>query len=388
MAKFDYLDEQLRRSESDGLLRRLRSVSSGADTLVTVDSSGRRLVNFSSNNYLNLAADPLVIEAACAAVRKWGFGASASRLICGTAPPHMQAEAEFAAFFRKEAALLFTSGWTANEAALGSLPQRGDLVLMDKADHASIIDAAAASPADFRTYRRGDLARLRRLLESTRYRRKFIVTESIFSMDGDCADLAALVELKKAHDAFLVVDEAHSVGCIGPTGAGLAEAQGLLDDVDIVVAPLGKAFGTAGAIIAAERVVIEYLVNRARPFIFTTAPPPANCAAALAALKIVRDEPDRRIRLADKAAFLRSTLAQRGLDTGGSSTHIIPVMIDDPQKTLRAAERLLEEGFLLVAIRPPTVQQGTSRLRISVQAAHTQDHLEALADALARVLHD
>ncbi len=367
-----------------GLLRHLRCAGLTSDTMIRMD--GRELVNLSSNDYLNLAADVRVVKAACEAAGKWGFGASASRLICGTRGPHEDLEAEFAAFFGKEAALSFTSGWTANQAILTSLPQKGDLIAMDKADHASILDAAAASKADFRTYRRGDYVRLGKLLESTRYDRKFIVTESIFSMDGDCANLASLVELKKAYDAILVVDEAHSAGCMGRTGAGLAEDMGMLEHVDIVAAPLGKAFGAAGAVVATQKTVVDYLVNTARPFIYTTAPPPASCAAALAALEIVRSEPQRRRRLAENASYLRNRLMGQGLNIGNSSSHIIPVVTGKPQETVEAAEKLVQRGFLVVAIRPPTVPRGASRLRISVQNGHTVDQLDAFADALVEVL--
>jgi len=205
-------------------------------------------------------------------------------------------------------------------------------------------------------------------------------------MDGDSTDLAKLVELKRACGAVLIVDEAHSAGCMGPTGAGLAEALGLLADVDLLIAPLGKAFGAAGAIVAAEKVVIDYLINKARPFIYTTAPPPANCAAALAALEVVRSEPQRRQELSENAAYLRKRLTAQGLNIGKSSTYIIPVIIGDSHDALAAADGLFEKGFLLVAIRPPTVPPNTARLRISVQAGHSRDQLDALADALTEVL--
>ncbi|MBE0537982.1 MAG: 8-amino-7-oxononanoate synthase [Phycisphaerae bacterium] len=386
MTNFAFVYNQLKELEADKLLRKLCCMTPAQGAAVSRNSSSRRLVNFSSNDYLNLACDGRVVDAGCEAIRRWGFGASASRLICGTMEPHVALEREFAAFFRKEAALLFTSGWTANEAILRALPRKGDLILMDKADHASIIDAAAASEAEFRTFRRDDLSRLNRLLEKTKYNRKFIVTESIFSMDGDSADLAPLVNLKKAHDAILIVDEAHSAGCMGATGAGLAEELGLLADIDILVAPLGKAFGAAGAVVAAERAVVDYLVNTARPFIYTTAPPPANSAAALAALEIVRSEPQRRRQLSENASYLRRRLTGKSLNIGNSMSHIVPVIIGEPHSALTAAERLCEKGFLLVAIRPPTVPPGTARLRISVQASHTREQFDALAEGLADVL--
>ena len=257
---------------------------------------------------------------------------------------------------------------------------------MDKADHASIIDAAKAGEATFRTWRRDNPDRLRKLLAGGDYRRRFIVTESVFSMDGDTADLELLVELKNEHDAILIVDEAHSAGCMGPTGAGLAEERGLLSQVDIMIAPLGKAFGAAGAMVAASRTVIDYLINRARPFIYTTAPTPVNSAAVTAALDIVRSEPQRRRMLADNATYLRNRLAESGLDIANSCSHIIPVIIGSSKDALAASEALYEKGFLLVAIRPPTVPAGSARLRISVQSRHTQEQMDALVDAIKEVI--
>ncbi len=205
-------------------------------------------------------------------------------------------------------------------------------------------------------------------------------------MDGDTADLELLVELKNAYDAILIVDEAHSAGCMGPTGAGLAEERGLLEQVDIMIAPLGKAFGAAGAMVAASRTVVDYLINRARAFIYTTAPSPVNCTAVMAALDIVRSEPQRRRMLADNAAYLRKRMTECGLDIANSCSHIIPVIIGSSKDALAASETLYERGFLLVAIRPPTVPAGSARLRISVQSRHTQEQMDALVDALKDVV--
>ena len=386
MAKFAFLQDQLEALRAGDLLRSLRCIRSAAGTTVMVDGDSEPKVNFCSNNYLNIASDRHVVQAVSEAVRQWGYGASASRLICGTMSPHVEVEERFAAFFGKEACIMFPSGWMANEAVLRTIPQKGDLVLMDKGDHASIIDAAKAGEATFRTWRRDKPDRLRKLLSGGDYRRRFIVTESVFSMDGDTADLELLVELKNEHDAILIVDEAHSAGCMGPTGAGFAEERGLLEQVDIMIAPLGKAFGAAGAMVAANRIVVDYLINRARPFIYTTAPSPVNCAAVMAGLDIVRSEPQRRRMLADNAAYLRKRLAESGLDIADSCSHIIPVIIGSSKDALAASETLHEKGFLLVAIRPPTVPAGSARLRISVQSRHTQEQMDALVDALKEVV--
>jgi len=386
MEKFAFLQHQLDSLEAADLLRTLRCIRSAPGPTALVDGDGGGKVNFCSNNYLNIAADPHVIQAVSQAARKWGYGASASRLICGTMSPHVEVEERFAAFAGKEACVMFPSGWMANEAVLRTIPQKGDIVLVDKADHASIIDAAKAGEATFRTWRRDNPARLRRFLADGNYRRKFIVSESVFSMDGDTADLELLVELKNAHDAILIVDEAHSVGCMGPTGAGLAEDRGLLDEVDIMIAPLGKAFGAAGAMVAASRTVVDYLINRARAFIYTTAPTPVNCAAVMAALDIVQSEPQRRTMLADNAAYLRNRMTESGLDIANSCSHIIPVIIGSSKDALAASESLCKKGFLLVPIRPPTVPAGSARLRISVQSRHTQEQMDALIDALKEVV--
>ncbi|MHC4987160.1 MAG: aminotransferase class I/II-fold pyridoxal phosphate-dependent enzyme, partial [Planctomycetota bacterium] len=292
------LQRQLDELERQNQLRRCRTIASAQGPVVTMDDGSEKVL-FCSNNYLNLADDPRIKQAAAEALEKYGFGAAASRLISGTMAPHTELEQAFAAFLHKEAALYFPSGWTANQAVLTTLPQKGDLVLLDRYDHASIIDAVKASEADFRTYRRNQPERLEKFLADTKYNNRFIVTESVFSMDGDVANLRELVELKNRYNAILIVDEAHSLGCFGPTGAGLCEQKGILDEVDIIVAPLGKAVAATGGIIAGPKAVINYLLNKARPFIYTTTPSPVIAAAALKSLEIIQSEPDRRKRLQD-----------------------------------------------------------------------------------------
>lgn len=384
MDKFAFLNEQLNQLSQSNLLRSLTTIGSAQDTVV--DINGQERIVFCSNNYLNIANDPAVITAVKNTIDEYGYGAAASRLISGTMSPHIEVENAFAEFFCTEAALLFTSGWTANQAVITSLPQKQDIVLLDKSDHASIIDAAKSCPAQFRTFKRNDFKKLKKLLAAQDYERKYIITESVFSMDGDTADLKALVELKREYNAILIVDEAHAVGCMGKTGAGLAEELDLLKEIDVIIAPLGKAVAATGAVVAAKRTVIDYLINKARPFIYTTAPPPADCAAALAALNIIKTEPQRRRKLKANADYLRAKLVELGIDAAGSTTHIIPVIIGTVEHTLDIAARLYEKGFFITAIRPPTVPTGSCRLRVSLQANHTKEQIDAFCNALADAL--
>jgi 8-amino-7-oxononanoate synthase len=385
MDKFDFLDEKLSDLREKHLLRGLNCIEAAVDGVARFKGCDSSKVLFCSNDYLNIAGDKRVKEAVCDAVGKYGYGACSSRLICGTLQPHRDVEDAFATLLGCDSALLLNSGWTANEAVLTTLPGKGDLVLMDRSDHASIIDAVKASGAKFRTYRRDNLSRLEKYLSDKSYNRKYIVTESVFSMDGDRADLEKLVALKKAYGAILIVDEAHAVGCFGPNGAGLVEELDLAGQIDIIIAPLGKAFGASGGIVAAQKNVIDYLINKARPFIYTTAPPPANCAAIMAGLQIVKTEPQRRKKLAENAQYLRDKLAKAGFDTGQSSTHIIPVIIGDADKTTKISAELLEAGYFACAIRPPTVANDSSRLRISVQCNHTAKQIDGLVEALKAI---
>ncbi len=385
MDKFTFLQDELSELQSADLLRKLRCISSVQGPIVRFADDDTEKILFCSNNYLSLAGDKRIIATATEAMKKYGCGAAASRLISGTMGPHVEVEKNFADFFGTEAALLFPSGWTANEAVLKTIPQKGDIVLLDKFDHASIIDATRAGQAEFRTYRPDRLDKLEKFLADKKYNRRFIVTESVFSMDGNTADLARLVELKNACDAILIVDEAHAIGCMGETGAGLAEALGLLDQVDIIIAPLGKAIAATGGIVASKKTVIDYLVNKARAFIYTTAPAPPNCAAITAALEIVKTEPQRREQLAANAEYLRSKLNKLGLDTSQSTTHIIPAIIGPSKDTLAVSKALYDRGFFIAAIRPPTVPKGSARLRISLQSDHTTEQLDALTNAIKDV---
>ena len=343
MDKYDFITKQLDELKKANLLRKGVCIDSAQETTVRID--GQDKILFCSNNYLNLGNHPKVIEAVTEAMEKYGHGACASRLISGTMQPHVELEEKVAKLLKKEAALVFPSGWMANEAVIRTIPQKGDLLLLDKLDHASIIDAARGSDAEFRTYRRGSYERLEKFLADDNYQRKFIVTESIFSMDGDTADMEILVELKNKYNAFLIVDEAHAFGCLGTAGAGLAEKSGVLDEIDITVVTMSKAMGSTGGAVAAKREVIDLLINKARSFIYTTAPTVASCAAAMASLEISSEEPQRREKLIQNAEYLRTKLKQLGLNTGSSESHIIPVIIGGEKETLMVSKELYEMGF-------------------------------------------
>jgi 8-amino-7-oxononanoate synthase len=384
MDKFNHLSQELQDLESQQMLRKCIRIDSAQGPVVRID--GRDVVLFCSNNYLNLANHPKIRYAAVEAIEKYGWGSASSRLISGTMAPHIDAQNAWAAFFGKPAALFFNSGWNANQAVLATLPQKGDIVLMDRMDHASIIDAMKCGQAQFHTYRRDNLERLEKYLADPQHRCKYIVTESIFSMDGDTADLKALVELKNKYNAILIVDEAHAVGCTGSRGAGLADELGVLNEVDIVVAPLGKGPSCGGAVVAADKVVVEYLINKARSFIFTTAPSPVVAAVSIAALEIIQNEPQRRICLKQNADFLSKEFAKMGLHIATGATHIIPIILGSVDKTVTISHKLLEKGYFCSAIRPPTVPAGTERLRISIQCQHTQKHLDGLCEALREII--
>jgi 8-amino-7-oxononanoate synthase len=380
MTNFDFIKNELEELKQSDLLRVPVCIDSACDTVIRIANAEKVL--FCSNNYLNLAGNRQIITAAKEAMDKFGYGSAASRLISGSIKPHIELENALAKMFNKQAALVFPSGYMTNLAVLQTIPQKGDLILLDKLDHASIIDAAKGSKAEFKTYHRTQFDKIEKFLASEEYNRKFIVTESVFSMDGDFADLKKFVELKKKYNAYLIIDEAHAFGCMGKTGAGLAEELGLLNEIDIVIATLSKSAGCSGGFVASDKYVIDYLVNKARPFIYTTAPAPANSAAALCAIEIIKNAQDKRKRLKQNSDYLREKLKNLGLDTGTSASHIIPVIIGDNKKTLEISKKLFEKGFFVVAIRPPTVAPGTARLRISVQSDHTKEQMDSLCKAI------
>ncbi len=377
--------EDLQRIRAAGLHRALRAVDGAQDTHLVID--GRRVLSLCSNNYLGLANHPALIEAACAATRAVGFGAGASRLISGSMRAHHALEARLAAFKGTDASLLFTSGYHANLGAITALVGPGDAVFSDALNHASLIDGCRLSRAAVHVYPHADLAALEERLRVVPARRRLIVTDSVFSMDGDVAPLAAICDLAERYDAMVLVDEAHATGVLGARGAGLVEALGLQRRVTVQMGTLGKALGAFGAYVAGSAALIELLVNTARTVIFTTALPPAVIAAADAALTLVEREPERRAALRRNAARLRAGLHALGADVPGDpESHILPVMVGDAAATMALSAALLDAGVFAHGIRPPTVPDGTGRLRVTVMATHTEADIDAALAAFAAVL--
>lgn len=377
------LADRLAELERMGLRRTMRGVQRGAGAEVRVD--GRAAIDFASNDYLGLAADPRIARAAADALAEAGTGAGAARLISGNHPLHERLERAIAAFEQAPAALLFPSGYAANTGAIPALAGRGDAIYSDALNHASLIDGCRLSRAELRVFPHGDLDTLHRMLreDAGRFARRMIVVDGVFSMDGDLFPLDRLVEVARTHDAWTYVDDAHGTGILGPDGRGAAEHFGVEDAIDVRMGTLGKALGTAGAFIAGSERLREWLLNRARPFVFTTGTPPALAAAALEALRIVRQEPWRRARLRENARTLRAGLAALGRAAPGEADgHIVPVLTGDAETTMRIGQALRERGFLVGAVRPPTVPPGSSRLRITLSAAHTAEQIGGLLDAL------
>jgi 8-amino-7-oxononanoate synthase len=364
-----------------GLRRTLRLIESPQDAYVQAD--GQRLCNFGSNNYLGLANHPLIRKAVTEAVEKWGWGSGASRLVTGHMGAHQQLEQRLAAFRQTEAALVCPTGYQTNLAAIRPLVARQDVIFLDKLNHASIIDAARGSEAIVRVFGHRDYDKLERLLQRYSHApRRLIVTDSLFSMNGDFADLPRLVELKNKYDAWLCVDEAHASGVFGTNGRGLTEHVNVEQDIDICMGTLSKAFGGIGGYIAASQDVIDWIINTAGPFIYTTAIPPAACAAAMTALDLIAEEPQRREHLLKLAEYCRNVLTSRGWNLADSCSQIIPVIVGENEEVLRLSEKLKAADLLVPAIRPPTVRKGHARLRISLTAAHSMQDIEKLLSAL------
>jgi 8-amino-7-oxononanoate synthase len=373
------LAAELAELESQGLTRRRRLLETPQGARVRVD--GREYVAFCSNDYLGLAASPELIEAAREGAARYGVGAGASHLILGHAVAHDELEQRLAAFVNLPRALLFATGYMANLGVVTALAGRGDAVFADRLNHASLNDAAVLSRADFRRYPHLDLAALGRLLAASGARRKLVVTDAVFSMDGDIAPLPGLIALCERHDAWILLDDAHGFGVLGAGGGGTAAHFGVASPRLIYMATLGKAAGVFGAFVAGGTELVEALVQRARPYVYTTAAPPMLSAALLKSLELIRDE-ERRRHLRGLIALLRERLQLRRWRLAPSSTAIQPLIIGANAEAVAASEALAREGLLVPAIRPPTVPRGTARLRISLSAAHEAGDIERLAAAL------
>jgi 8-amino-7-oxononanoate synthase len=345
----------------------------------------RSLVDFSSNDYLALSRHPGVAAAMAASAEHWGAGSGASHLVTGHGIEHARLEEDLAEFTGRERALLFSTGYMANLAVVTSLAGRGETVLLDRLSHASLIDAGLLSGARFSRFAHADADAAERALEAASAKVAVVATDGVFSMDGDIAPLAPLAQASRAHGAWLAVDDAHGLGVIGGSGRGSLEQLGMSqDDVPVLVGTLGKAFGSFGAFVAGSADLIEFLIQKARPYIYTTALPQPVAAATRAALRIARRETWRRERVMALTERFRNAASAMGVPVGTSATPIQPVILGSASAALQAQQELLEAGFWVVAIRPPTVPRGTARLRVTLSAAHTDAQVDALIEALAR----
>ena len=394
MDSLAWIDDELAGLETRGLRRKLLS-RQGPQRGDKITIDGRELVNFGSNDYLGLAADPRIAEAAKLAIDEYGWGSGASPLVTGRSELHAELERKLAEFEGTEAALLFPSGYAANVGTITALVGKGDAIFSDELNHASIIDGCRLSGAAVHVYpnhflaptRHEDMAHLRGLLQQgSQYQRRMIVTDAIFSMHGTYAPLWGLAELANEFSAMLMVDEAHATGILGDRGSGFCEQALGVDEVQVRIGTLSKALGSHGGFAAGSQQLIDWLSNRARPYVFSTAAPPAAAAAAIAALKIVQTEPERRERLDKLACELRGRLVENGLIQATSLTQIVPVILGDASRTMAAAAVLRQRGFFVPGIRPPSVPEGQSLLRISLTCLHTEEQIDALVAALSEVV--
>ena len=376
------LAAELARIAERGLSRRLRRIDGPQTAEVVLE--GRTVLLLCSNNYLGLAGHPDLIAAAADATSRLGTSAVSSRLVSGHMSAHQELEDRLAGWKRQERALLFSTGYQANIGVVSTLAGLGDVVISDELNHASIIDGCRLSRAEVLVYRHNDMDELAdRLTRARGARRVLVVTEAVFSMDGDRAPLAEITELAKTHRAWLMVAEAHSAGVFGPRGAGLAAALGREREIDIHMGTLGKALGSFGAYVAGPAELVDTLINKARSFIFTTGLPPSAAAAAMAALDVVEREPERATGLLERAGRLGRSLRSEGLVVGHLDSQILPVMVGEPELAVALADELLERGLYVAAIRPPTVPEGSSRLRLSLMATHSDEQIELAGHEIA-----
>lgn len=372
-------ERHLRQLEDRHLLRHIRTLASATGSTVTLES--RQVILLSSNNYLGLATHPSVVEAAVVATRQYGAGSGASRLVCGSLPPHAELETTLARFKGTEASLTFASGYLANISVIPTLIGKGGLIFADRLCHASLIDGSRLSGATFRVYHHKDMNHLERLLlRRAPATPTLIVTDGIFSMDGDIAPLADIASLAERYDAAVFVDDAHGTGILGRTGRGSLEHCDVESRIPYHMGTLSKALGSAGAYIAGSSEFVAYLVNTCRGFTYTTAPTPASAAAATAAIRVVEHEPERRARLWHNRDRLAQGLTRLGFRLTASESPILPILVGDPDRAMNLAQTLLNYGVYAPAIRPPTVPSATSRLRLTITADHTTQQID---DALA-----
>jgi glycine C-acetyltransferase len=381
----DYLNEELAKLDAQGLLLRTRTLEGPTGARARFD--GRDVINLASNNYLGLASHPRMNSAAARAATELGAGSGAVRTIAGTMTLHRELERRFAAFKHAEDALMFQSGFTANAGTVAAILDKQDVIVSDRLNHASIIDGARLSRAEIKVFEHKDADHADRLLHETKApdRRQLLISDGVFSMDGDIAPLPALVEVAERHGAIMMVDDAHASGVLGTGGAGTVDHFGLHGRVDVQVGTLSKAIGVLGGFIAGPRQLIEWLQNRGRPFLFSTSAPPAAVAACIEALDIISDEPERLERLWSNTSAFKEGLHELGFDTGASETPITPVITGDEEPTQSFARRLFDEGVFCPAIVFPTVARGQARVRTIVTADHTPEDLGDALEVFGRV---
>jgi 8-amino-7-oxononanoate synthase len=382
-----WIDDELMALDRQGLRRKRRAVTPLAGGRCLMD--GRELINFAANDYLDLAHDPRVVSAARAALDRAGAGATASALVSGRTPWHVELEQRLARFERQPAAILFPTGFAANAGTIGALARPDDTIFSDRLNHASLIDGCRLSQARLQIYHHDELTGLEDALQkSATTGRRLIVTDSVFSMDGDLAPLVQLGDLAERYGGLLVVDEAHGTGVFGDGGRGVSELLGVEDRVAVRVGTLSKAVGALGGFVTGPQALIDWLWNRARTQIYSTALPPSVCAAAGAAIGIIEAEPQRRRLLLQLAGEFRRQLREAGIETTPNSEGpIVPILLKTPDRAMQVAGQLERDGFFVAAIRPPTVPAGTSRLRISLSSGHTSADVERLVVALRTALY-
>lgn len=381
------LKKKIEHIKDAGLYRELKSIDNFDGRTATV-SGKDNVVVFSSNDYLGFAHHSELKKASIEAIKKYGTGSTGSRLITGNCPLHTELEEELKKFKSVEASLLFNSGYQANLSLITALADRDTEIYCDKLNHASIIDGCILSRAKLIRYKHCDFTHLEELLEKSTCEKKLVITEGIFSMDGDIAPVNDIAYIANKYNATVIVDDAHGIGAIGKYGRGILDALNIKTKRIIEVVTFGKAFAGSGAAVTGSKELIDYLINKARPFIYTTALPPAVSASTIRAMKLIDEEDGMtaRVKLWDNSHKLRTGLVDAGFDIAKSQTHIIPVMIGDDKKTTDVSKKLLELGYFVQAIREPTVPKGTARLRISVSAKHKEEDITGLINALKKVL--
>ncbi len=388
MSLFDYVDEELSRVKEEDSFRFFRTRGEFVDGRYGhVRIQGKEVVLFAGNDYLALSQHPLVKQAAIDTIQEFGVGSGASQLVSGHTSKHQELEERVARFMNKAAALIFPSGFQANISVISSLVGKDDLVIMDKLNHASLIDGCRLSGAEFRTFPHKKYDRLEEILHQYPSKeKKLIVTDAVFSMDGDLADLKRLVEIKKKFNAILLVDEAHATGVFGMKGSGLCEEQKVEEDVDVRVGTFSKAVGSQGGFVAADKNIIEFMINFSRPLIFSTGLAPHLCAAAVVAIDIIESDKDLRRKLLWDSFNLKDELVkQLSFDVGGTESPIIPLIVGEKKDALELSQKLMDAGFFIPAIRPPAVPVGKSRLRLTVSAGHLDEDKEKLLKVLESI---